>query len=112
MTKQSSLSHVQNQVILYTAADGKVMANVLFANDTFWLTQSVMSELFGVKIPAISKHLKNIYESKELSLEATVSKMEIVQMEGERQVTREVEVYNLDAVIAVGYRVNSIKANL
>lgn len=110
MTKHSLLSHTQNQVILYTGADGKVMANVLFANDTFWLTQSVMSELFGVKIPAISKHLKNVYESKELSPEATVSKMEIVQIEGERQVTREVEVHNLDAVIAVGYRVNSIKA--
>lgn len=110
MTKPPFLSNTQNQVVLYTAADGKVVANVLFANDTFWLTQSVISELFGVKIPAISKHLKNIYESKELSLEATVSKMEIVQMEGERQVTREVEVYNLDAVIAVGYRVNSIKA--
>lgn len=110
MNKLSSLPYTQNQVILYTAADGKVMANVLFANDTFWLTQSVMSELFGVKTPAISKHLKNIYESKELSHEATVSKMEIVQMEGERQVTREIEVYNLDAVIAVGYRVNSIKA--
>ena len=108
--KQPFLTNTQNQVILYTAADGKVMANVLFANDTFWLTQSVMSELFGVKIPAISKHLKNIYESKELTPEATVSKMEIVQMEGERQVSREVEVYNLDAVIAVGYRVNSIKA--
>lgn len=110
MSKPPFLSNTQNQVVLYTAADGKVVANVLFANDTFWLTQSVISELFGVKIPAISKHLKNIYESKELSLEATVSKMEIVQMEGERQVTREVEVYNLDAVIAVGYRVNSIKA--
>src|SRR5262245_3443101 len=110
MNKQSSLSNAQNQVILYTAADGKVMANVFFANETFWLTQSVMSELFGVTVPAISKHLKNNYESNELSPEATVSKMEIVQVEGERQVTREVEVYNLDAAIAVGYRVNSIKA--
>lgn len=63
-----------------------------------------------MKTPAISKHLKNIYESKELSPEANVSKMEIVQMERERRVTREVEVYNLDATIAVGYRVNSIKA--
>lgn len=100
-----SFPYSQNKVILYTAADGKVMANVLFANDTFWLTQSFMSELFGVKIPAISKHLKNIYESKELIPEATVSKMEMVQVEGKRQVTREVEVYNLDAVIAVRYRV-------
>lgn len=99
MNKQFTLPNTQDQVILYTAADGKVMANVLFANDTFWLTQSVMSELFDVKTPAISKHLKNIYESKELSPEATVSKMEIVQIEGERQVAREVEVYNLDAVI-------------
>ncbi len=69
MNKQPFLSHTQNQVVLYTAPDGKVMANVFFANDTFWLTQSVMSELFGVKIPAISKHLKNIYESKELNPE-------------------------------------------
>jgi hypothetical protein len=67
MNNQSTLSKVQNRVILYTAADGKVTANVFFANDTFWLTQSVMSELFGVNIPAISKHLKNIYDSNELS---------------------------------------------
>jgi hypothetical protein len=75
-----------------------------FANDTFWLTQSLMSELFGVNIPAISKRLKNIYESKELSLAATISKMETVQIEG--QVTRQIEVYHLDAAIAVAYRVN------
>lgn len=110
MNKQSSLPNTQNRVILYTAADGKVTANVFFENDTFWLTQSAMSELFGVNIPAISKHLKNIYESNELSLEATISKMETVQMEGQRQVTRQVEVYNLDAAIAVGYRINSVKA--
>jgi len=110
MNKQSFLPNTQNRVVLYTAADGKVTANVFFANDTFWLTQSVISELFGVNIPAISKHLKNIYESKELSQEATISKMETVQMEGQRQVSRQIEVYNLDAVIAVGYRVNSVKA--
>lgn len=69
-----------------------------------------MAELFGVKIPAISRHLKNIYTSKELSQEATISKMETVQIEGHREITREIEVYNLDAVITVGYRVNSIKA--
>ena len=102
MKEQISPPDTQGRIILYTAADGKVTADVFFAKETFWLTQSVMSELFGVKIPAISKHLKNIYESKELSPEATISKMEIVQIEGERQVAREVEVYNLDAVIAVG----------
>ena len=69
-----------------------------------------MAELFGVKPPAISKHLKNIFESGELVQAATVSKMETVQTEGGREVGREVEYYNLDAVIAVGYRVNSLKA--
>ena len=81
-------------------------ADVFFAQETFWLTQRTMAELFGVTIPSVSRHLKNIYESQELRPEATVSKIETVQTEGGRQVTREIEVYNLDAVIAVGYRVN------
>ncbi len=100
----------EKKVIIYTAFDGKVTANVFFANDTFWMTQKTMAELFGVKTPAISKHLKNIYISGELSEEATVSKMETVQVEGTREITRMIEVYNLDATIAVGYRVNSMKA--
>ncbi len=110
MKEQTHLSNTQNQIILYTAADGKVTADVFFAQDNFWLTQRTMAELFGVNTPAISKHLKNIYNSGELNEGATISKMETVQAEGERQVIRQVEVYNLDAVIAVGYRVNSIKA--
>ena len=69
-----------------------------------------MAELFSVNIPAISKHLSNIFEEEELLKEATVSKMEIVQTEGNRKVKREQEFYNLDAIIAVGYRVNSKKA--
>ena len=101
---------MQNRIILYTAAGGKVTADVFFAQDNFWLTQRTMAELFGVNTPAISKHLKNVYSSGELNEGATISKMETVQTEGERRVIREVEVYNLDAVIAVGYRVNSIKA--
>lgn len=100
----------KSPVILYRTADGKVTVDVFFARDNFWLTQKTMAELFGVRIPAISKHLKNIYESGELTPEATISKMETVQTEGERRITREVEFYNLDAVIAVGYRVNSLKA--
>jgi hypothetical protein len=99
-----------NRVVLYTTADGKVTVDVVFAQENFWLTQRAMADLFGVKIPAISKHLKNIYESGELSQPATLSKMEMVQTEGERQINRELEFYNLDAVIAVGYRVNSLKA--
>jgi hypothetical protein len=110
MKKQIPSSDTQNKIILYTTADGRVTADVFFANDTFWLTQRTMAELFGINIPSVSRHLKNIYESQELSSEATVSKIETVQMEGERQVTRIIEVYNLDAAIAVGYRVNSVKA--
>jgi len=110
MREQSALPDTQNRIILYTAADGKVTADVFFVKETFWVTQRTMAELFGINTPAISKHLKNIYASGELQEEATVSKMETVQMEGERQVTREIEVYNLDAAIAVGYRVNSMKA--
>jgi hypothetical protein len=100
----------QNRVVLYTTADGKVTVDVFFAHDNFWLTQRTMAALFGVKTPAVSRHLKNIYASGELSPEATISKMETVQTEGERQIAREVDFYNLDAVIAVGYRVNSVKA--
>lgn len=105
-----SEKNIQKRVILYTAANGKVTVDVFFAQDNFWLTQRNIAELFGVKTPAISRHLKNIYASKELSQEATISKMETVQIEGHREITREVDIYNLDAVIAVGYRVNSIKA--
>jgi hypothetical protein len=100
----------QSQVVLYHTADGKVTVNVLFAHDNFWLTQRTMADLFGVKIPAVNKHLKNIYASGELTPGATISKMEIAQIEGGRQISREIEFYNLDAVIAVGYRVNSVKA--
>ena len=102
--------NIQKHVILYTSTNNKVTVEVFFEQENFWLTQKTMTELFGVKTPAISKHLKNIYASKELTREATISKMEIVQAEGQREITREIEVYNLDAVIAVGYRINSVKA--
>ena len=81
--------------------------NVLFAQDNFWLTQKVMTDLLGVKIPAVNKLLKNIFESGELVPSATVSKMETVQTEGDREVLREVEYYNLDAVFAVGLNMGS-----
>jgi hypothetical protein len=92
--------------ILSTAPDGAVKVDVFFKNETVWLTQKALAELFAVKVPAINKHLKNIFDSGELTREATVSKMEIVRAEGEREVARAVEFYNLDAIIAVGYRVN------
>ncbi|MCC5847267.1 MAG: virulence RhuM family protein [Verrucomicrobia bacterium] len=101
-----------NQFLLYTAADGavKVEVEVVLRDESVWLTQKALAELFGVKVPAINKHLKNIFESGELSRAATVSKMEIVRNEGVREVSREMEFYNLDAIIAVGYRVNSFQA--
>ena len=108
--KTELLSGISNKVVLYTTADGRVTVDVVFADDNFWLTQKSLSELFGVNIPSVSRHLKNIYTSGELIREATVSKIETVQTEGGRKITREVEFFNMDAVIAVGYRVNSIKA--
>ncbi len=100
----------QNQFLLYTAPDGAVKVEVFYQDETVWLTQKALAELFGVQVPAVNKHLKNIFESGELIREATVSKMEIVRAEGSREVAREVEFYNLDAIIAVGYRVNSYQA--
>ena len=88
--------------------DGKVQ--VVIKGETLWMTQKAMALLFDVGVPAISKHLKNIFEEGELKQEATVSKMEIVQTEGNRQIKRETVFYSLDAIISVGYRVNSQKA--
>ena len=98
------------EFLLYTAPNGAIKVQVLLSNETIWLTQKRMAELFGVGVAAISKHLDNIYESGELQREATLSVLETVQQEGARQVTRKLEYYNLDAVISVGYRVNSAQA--
>ena len=100
----------EHEIVLYQVEDINICVNVVFKDETFWMTQKAMAELFDVNVPAISKHLSNIFEEGELFKEATVSKMEIVQMEGNRKVKRELEFYNLDAIIAVGYRVNSKKA--
>ena len=96
-----------SKIVLYQAADGKVTVNVLFARDNFWLTQKVMADLFGVKPPAVSKHLKNIFASGELLESAVVSILETTAADGKTYAT---SYYNLDAAIAVGYRVNSLKA--
>jgi len=100
----------RGEILLYSDDNGKEFVNVVFEDETFWLTQKAMAELFDVNVPAVSKHLQNIYEENELTRDATISKMETVQQEGERQVKRMVDFYNLDAIIAVGYRVNSKKA--
>ena len=100
----------EHEIVLYQVEGTNICVNVVFKDETFWMTQKAMAELFDVNVPAISKHLSNIFEEGELFKEATVSKMEIVQMEGNRKVKREPEFYNLDAIIAVVYRVNSKKA--
>lgn len=110
MSKTENPMSDQSQFLLYTAPDGGVKVEVFLKDETVWLTQKVLAELFGVKVPAVNKHLKKIFESGELTREPTVSKMEIVRAEGSREVTRELEFYNLDAIIAVGYRVNSYQA--
>ena len=107
---QITLRDQTTEFLLYTAPNGAVKVEVLLAGETLWLTQKRMAELFGVGVPAVSKHLDNIYESGELQREATVSVLETVQQEGTRQVTRKLEYFNLDAVISVGYRVNSAQA--
>lgn len=100
----------ETNFIIYENEDGDVAVDVVLKDETIWITQKGMAELFGVKVPAISKHLDNIYLDKELTFESTVSKMEMVRKEGNRNVKRNLEFYNLDAIIAVGYRVNSKKA--
>lgn len=98
------------EFLLYTAPNGGIKVEVLLSHETIWLTQKRMAELFGVGVAAISKHLDNIYASGELQRDATISILETVQQEGARQVARKLEYFNLDAVISVGYRVNSAQA--
>ena len=100
----------ESNILLYETDEGKINVDVILKDETIWLTQKSMSELFDVNVPAINKHLNNIYEEKELDKNSTISKMEMVRKEGNRNVNRELEFYNLDAIIAVGYRVNSKKA--
>ena len=103
------MGNVKN-IILYSTPQGNVNVQVVFNNNTFWLTQKAMSQLFAVDVPAISKHLANIFDTHELQKDATISILETVQQEGSRNVKRNVEFYRLEAVLAVGYRVNSSEA--
>lgn len=97
--------------LLYTTAEENVKIGVVVKDETLWLTQKAMAELFDVKVPAISKHIKNIYQEGELSENTTISKMETVVNRGFRgEIIEEIDYYNLDMIIAVGYRVNSKRA--
>lgn len=113
MKERKSAMSNEIQFLLYTMpeADGKVQ--VVIKEETLWCTQKAMAQLFGVGVPAISKHLKNIFEEGELSREVVVSKMEITTQHGaieDKMQTHSVDFYHLDAIIAVGYRVSSLKA--
>ncbi|MBA4293207.1 cell filamentation protein Fic [bacterium] len=99
-----------SEIILYTSPDGVAKVEVFFEDENFWLTQRRMAELFGVDVRTINEHIGNIFESGELDREATIRKFRIVQIEGGREVERELDHYSLDAIIAVGYRVNSKQA--
>ncbi len=99
-----------SEILLYTSPAGKVKIEIFFEAETFWLSQKKMAELFEVDVRTISEHLTNIFKTGELDPEATIRKFRIVQKEGQRDVTRDVDFYNLDAIIAVGYRVNSGRA--
>ena len=101
---------MESNIILYTNDSGDVSIQVRYVDGTFWLTQKRMAELFDVSTSTINEHLKNIFTTGELTEEATIRKFRIVQKEGDRQVVRNVTFYPLDAIIAVGYRVNSDQA--
>jgi hypothetical protein len=96
-----------NQITVYQTPDGKINIEVLYANENIWLPQKRMADLFGCTADNISLHLKNIFKEKELDEEATAEEFSVVQREGNRDVTRKVFCYSLEAIIAVGYRVNS-----
>jgi len=100
----------KGDLIFYHAPDGAVRAEVRHEDDTFWLSQRQMADLFGVDVRTINEHLRNIYESGELVEEATIRNFRIVRIEGLREVAREISHHSLDAIISVGYRVNSVQA--
>jgi hypothetical protein len=96
-----------SEIILYQTEDGRTRIQCRFENETLWLTQALISELFQVTVPTVNEHLKGIYAEGELAAKATIRKFRIVRTEGNREVAREIEHYNLDAILAVGFRVRS-----
>jgi hypothetical protein len=112
MSKKKTISEdraltVQSQILLYQTEDGQTRIEVRLQDETVWLTQKLMADLFQVTVPTINEHIKNIFDERELIPDATIRKCRIVQKEGQRDVTRKVDYYNLDMIISVGYRVKS-----
>jgi len=113
MQKDKNIEIKNNKLtefLLYTSPKGEIKVEVFLYNENIWLTQEKIAELFLVDRSVITKHLKNIYESQELEEVSTSAKIAQVQKEGDRKVKRGIKFYNLDAIISVGYRVNSNKA--
>jgi hypothetical protein len=108
--KKLQIRNSTAEFLVFTTQAGEHGIEVRVENETVWLTQKLIAELFQVAVPTINEHLDNIYKQKELTREATVRKFRIVQTEGNRQVGRSIDFYNLDAIISVGYRVNSLRA--
>ncbi|NEN22793.1 hypothetical protein G3O08_04670 [Cryomorpha ignava] len=98
-----------NNFLLYTTQKGDVKVDVLLKDETIWLTINQMADLFGIDKSGISRHIKNVFETQELQENATVAKIATVQNEGGRNVTRKLEFFNLDMIISVGYRVNTLR---
>jgi hypothetical protein len=109
MSSQDNMSVPKGEILLYQTEDGATRIDVRLQNETVWLTQRLISELYQVSVPTINEHLSNIYEEKELEPEATIRKFQIVQAEGNRQVERSIDHYNLEAILAIGYRVRSVR---
>ncbi|PCI24486.1 hypothetical protein COB57_04785 [Candidatus Peregrinibacteria bacterium] len=103
------LPTTQNNFLLYTSPDGEIKVTVLLQNETIWLSQKSMAYLFDCGSDNIGVHLKNIFEIGELQENATAEDFSVVRQEGAREVSREIKHYNLDAIISVGYRVNSLR---
>ena len=103
------MNEKNNQIIIYTTLDGEMKLEVKLENETVWLSQKQMAELFKKNIPTINEHIKNVFFEGELEKDRTIRKFRIVQREGEREITREIDLYNLDVIISVGYRVKSLR---
>ncbi len=110
MAKNFEIRNSTAEFLIFTLEGKEDGIQVMYRDETIWCTQKAMATLFDVGVPAVNKHLNNIYNENELQREATISKMEIVQKEGTREVKRLTDFYNLDAIISVGYRVNSVRA--
>jgi hypothetical protein len=97
----------QSEFLLYQTEDGRTHIECRFEEETIWLTQALISELFQVSVPTINEHIKGLYADKEVAEGATIRKFRIVRMEGQREVSRLIEHYSLEAILAVGFRVRS-----